>query len=48
MDIKALTQRRLSSRDTKRKQAKGSGGDDSVAIADFRLDSKATKSCEIG
>ena len=48
MDIKALTQRRLSSRDTKRKQAQGSGGEDSVAIADFRLDSKATKSCEIG
>ena len=48
MDIKALTQRRLSSRDTKRKQAQGSGGEDLVAIIDFRLDSKATKSCEIG
>lgn len=48
MDIKARTQRRLSSRETKRKQAQGSGGEDLVAIVDFRLDSMATKSCEIG
>ena len=48
MDIRALTQMRFSSRDAKRKRAQGSGGEDLVAIIDLRLDSKATKSCEIG
>ena len=48
VDIRALTQMRFSSRDAKRKRAQGSGGEDLVAIIDLRLDSKATKSCEIG